>query len=146
MSLRLIVVRHAETDWNRERRYQGRQDTPLSALGRVQAEAAGRMLAAQPLAAVWSSPLARARETAIAIAAPQRLTVREDPAFCEMGFGDWEGLSRDEVLAQFPALYRAWAETPHLARLPGAETLDEVRTRVLAGLDILRAAHDGHTI
>jgi broad specificity phosphatase PhoE len=146
MSLRLIVVRHAETDWNREHRYQGRQDTPLSALGRVQAQAAGRMLSSQALVAVWSSPLARARETALAIAAPQRLSVREDAAFQEMAFGDWEGLSRDEVNARFPALYRAWAETPHLARLPGAETLAEVRARVLAGLETLRAAHDGHTI
>ena len=123
MSLRLVLVRHGETAWNRERRYQGWRDTPLSATGRVQAEAAGRLLARQPLAAVWSSPLERARDTAAAIAAPLGLLVREEAAFKEMRFGEWEGLTRDEASAQFPSLYRAWAETPHLVTLPGAETL-----------------------
>jgi alpha-ribazole phosphatase len=146
MSLVLVLVRHAQTDWNREGRYQGWRDTPLSEAGRVQAEAAGRLLASQPLAAVWSSPLQRARETAAAIAAPQRLEVKEDEAFKEMRFGDWEGLTRDEVNARFPAEYRAWGETPHLATPPGAETLTEVRQRVLHGLEDLRAAHDGQTV
>ena len=146
MSLRLVLVRHAQTDWNREGRYQGWRDTPLSETGRVQAEAAGRLLASQPLAAVWSSPLQRARETAAAIAAPQRLGVREDGAFKEMRFGDWEGLTRDEVSARFPAEYRAWGETPHLVTLPGGETLAEVRQRVLHGLEDLREAHDGQTV
>jgi broad specificity phosphatase PhoE len=146
MSLRLVLVRHAETEWNRERRYQGWRDTPLSELGRAQAEAAGRLLANQSLAAVWSSPLLRARETAAAIAAPQRLAVRQEPAFKEMSFGEWEGLTPDEVSARFPAVYRVWADTPHLAALPGAERLAQVRARVLAGLDELRQAHDGQTI
>jgi broad specificity phosphatase PhoE len=146
MSLRLVLVRHAATDWNRERRYQGWQDTPLSAIGRAQADAAARLLAVEPLAAVWSSPLLRARETAVAIASPQRLAVREEAAFKEMGFGEWEGLTRNEVSARFPTLYQAWAETPHLAVVPGAETLADVRARVLAGLECLRGAHDGETI
>jgi len=146
MSLRLVLVRHAETDWNRERRYQGWRDTPLSEAGRVQAEAAGRLLARQPLAAVWSSPLQRARDTAAAIAAPLRLPVREEAAFKEMRFGEWEGLTRDEASVQFPSLYRAWAETPHLVTLPGAETLAEVRQRVLDGLEDLREAHDDQTV
>ncbi len=146
MSLRLVVVRHAETEWNRARRYQGWQDTPLSELGRAQAEAAGRLLAAQKLAAVWSSPLERARETAAAIAAPHGLAVREEPAFREMRFGEWEGLTRDEVSARFPKEYQVWADTPHLVAVPGAETLAEVRARVLAGLGNLRAAHDGETV
>ncbi len=146
MSLRLVLIRHAETEWNRERRYQGWQDTPLSEAGRAQAEAAGRLLAVERLTAVWSSPLRRARETAVAIAAPQRLTVRLEKAFGEMRFGQWEGLTTDEVSARFPALYRAWLETPHLVALPGAETLAEVRTRALQGLEGLRAAHEGQTV
>ncbi|HEU4438315.1 MAG TPA: histidine phosphatase family protein, partial [Methylomirabilota bacterium] len=68
--MRVLLIRHAETDWNRARRFQGRRDVPLSAAGREQAESAARLLAATPLAAVWSSPLARARETASLIAAP----------------------------------------------------------------------------
>ncbi len=146
MSLRLVVVRHAETDWDRQRRYQGWRDTPLSEAGRAQAEAAARLLAGERLAAVWSSPLRRARETAAAIATPQRLPVRFEEAFTEMRFGQWEGLTADEVSVRFPALYRAWLETPHLVSLPGAETLAEVRERALGGLEDLREAHDGQTV
>ena len=141
-----MLVRHGETDWNRERRYQGQRDTPLSATGRAQAEAAGRLLAGERLQAVWSSPLQRARETAAAIAVPQGLTVQVDEAFGEMRFGQWEGLTVDDVSARFPALYRQWADTPHLVVPPGAETLDEVRARALKGLEDLREAHDGQTV
>jgi broad specificity phosphatase PhoE len=140
------VVRHAETEWNRERRYQGWRDTALSEIGRAQAQAVGHLLARQPLAAVWSSPLRRARDTAAAIAAPQGLCVREEPSFREMRFGEWEGLTRDEVSVSFPAQYRGWSETPHLVVPPGAETLEEVRARVLAGLEEAREAHDGQTV
>ena len=144
--MRILLLRHAETDWNRERRYQGWRDIPLSPTGREQAESAGRLLAASPLAAVWSSPLARARETAALIAAPHTLAVREADAFKEMGFGDWEGLTRDEVRERFPDAHRAWAETPHEAAWPGAETLGVVRARALAGLEALREAHQGQTV
>lgn len=146
MALRLLLVRHAETDWNRERRYQGWRDIMLSETGREQAEAAGRLLARERLAAVWSSPLGRARQTAAAIAAPHALPVREATAFKEMRLGDWEGLTRTEVRVRFPALYEVWSASPHLASVPGGETLAEVRGRVLAGLEDLRAAHDGQTI
>jgi len=146
VALRLLLVRHAETDWNREGRYQGWRDTPLSETGRGQADAVGRLLARERLAAVWSSPLGRARETAAAIAGPQELAVTLAEAFKEMRFGDWEGLTRAEVSARFPALYRSWSDTPHLAAVPGGETLPEVRRRVLGGLRDLRAAHDGQRI
>jgi broad specificity phosphatase PhoE len=144
--MRMLLLRHAETEWNRERRFQGWRDSPLSPTGREQAESAARLLADSSLAAVWSSPLARARETAALIAAPHQLAVQETDAFKEMAFGEWEGLTRDEVLARFPDAHRAWAEAPHEATWPGAETLGAVRARALAGLDALRAAHQGQTI
>ena len=144
--MRVLLLRHAETDWNRERRFQGWRDVPLSATGREQAESAARLLAATRIDAVWSSPLARARDTAAIIAAPHRLAVQESEAFREMGFGDWEGLTRDEVRERFPEAHRAWAEAPHEATWPGAETLAAVRARALAGLEALRAAHTGQTI
>ena len=144
--MRMLLVRHAETDWNRERRFQGGREVSLSAVGREQAESAARLLAATRIDAVWSSPLARARDTAAIIAAPHRLAVQESEAFREMGFGDWEGLTRDEVRERFPEAHRAWAEIPHEATWPGAETLAAVRARALAGLEALRAAHTGQTI
>jgi broad specificity phosphatase PhoE len=144
--MRMLLVRHAETDWNRERRFQGGRDVPLSATGREQAESAARLLAATPLAAVWSSPLVRARDTAAIIAAPHGLAVQEAGAFREMGFGEWEGLTRDEVRERFADAHRAWVETPQEAMWSGAETLAAVRTRALAGLAALRAAHQGQTV
>src|SRR3990172_8873638 len=103
MSLRLLLLRHGETAWNRERRYQGWTDTPLSAEGLLQAEAAARELKEHAFAAVYASPLRRARDTAAAIAAPHRLEVETDPAFKDLGFGQWEGLTLDEARAGFPA-------------------------------------------
>jgi broad specificity phosphatase PhoE len=144
--MRVLLLRHAETDWNRERRFQGRRDIPLSPAGREQAESAARLLAATPLTAVWSSPLARARETATLIAAPHGLGVQVEEAVTEMDFGEWVGLTRDEVKTRFPEALSAWAETPAAARWPGAETLEQVRARALAGLARLRAAHQGQTI
>src|SRR5258705_11440481 len=92
MALRLLLLRHAETDWNREGRYQGWTDTDLSAVGRGQAEAAGRLLARQPLAAVWSSPLRRARDTAAAIADAQGLAGKEHDALNGMRVGGLGGV------------------------------------------------------
>ena len=147
MGLRLFLIRHAQTVWNRDRRYQGWQDSPLSEVGRAQAEAVGRALGKEPLKAVYSSTLGRARETAEAIAAVHGLTVREDPAFREMAFGEWEGLAFDDCKAKDPDRYRLWAEEPHRFCPPGTgETLEAVRTRVLAGLERLRGEHDEQSV
>jgi broad specificity phosphatase PhoE len=147
MGLRLFLIRHAQTVWNRDRRYQGWQDSPLSEIGRTQAEAVGRALTREPLKAVYSSTLGRARETAEAIAAPHGLTVRAEDDFREMAFGDWEGLAFDAARAQDPDRYRLWADQPHLFSPPGGgETLGDVRRRVLAGLDRVRAEHDDQSV
>ena len=147
MGLRLLLIRHAQTVWNRDRRYQGWQDSPLSDVGRAQAESVGRALAQEPLKAVYASTLGRARETAEAIAAQHGLTVRTDPDFREMAFGEWEGLCFDDCKAQDPDRFRLWADAPHRFVPPGGgETLEEVRTRVLTGLDRLRREHDDQTV
>jgi len=146
MALRLLLLRHGETAWNRERRYQGWTDTPLSPTGLQQAEAAARELKEHSFAAVYASPLQRARETAAAIARPHGLEVETDPAFREMGFGEWEGLTVDEARGRDAVLYEGWAKTPHLVVPAGAETLAEVRERVLAGLERLRGGHKDDVI
>jgi broad specificity phosphatase PhoE len=147
MGLRLFLIRHAQTVWNRDRRYQGWQDSPLSEVGRAQAEAVGRALAREPLKAVYSSTLGRARETAEAIAALHGLAVQPDPDFREMAFGEWEGLCFEDCKAKDPDRYRLWADEPHRFVPPGAgETLEDVRGRVLAGLARLRRAHDDQSV
>ena len=72
--------------------------------------------------------------------------MKEHSAFMEMRFGDWEGLTRAEVAARFPEEHQAWLDTPHLVARAGGETLDEVRRRVLDGLEELKRTHDGETI
>jgi broad specificity phosphatase PhoE len=147
MALRLFLIRHAQTVWNRDRRYQGWQDSPLSEIGRSQAEAVGRALAKEPLKAVYASTLGRARDTAEAIAAHHGLPVRAEEAFREMAFGEWEGLAFDDCKAKDPDRYRLWADEPHRFCPPGGgETLDDVRRRVLAGLERLRAEHDDQSV
>ena len=146
MALRLLLLRHGETAWNRERRYQGWTDTPLSPEGLVQAEAAARELKEHAFAAVYASPLRRARDTAAAIAAPHGLEVETDPAFRELAFGEWEGLTLDEARVRDAALYEGWARTPHLFSPPGGESLAQARDRVLTGLERLRTGHPNDVV
>ena len=144
--MRLFLLRHAQTVWNQERRYQGWTDSALTDLGRTQAEAAAKALGGEPLAAVYASTLARSRDTAAAIAALHGLPVHEDADFREMAFGVWEGLTLDEARVRDPESYRVWAETPELFTAPGGETLADVKTRVLAALGRVRAAHEGKSV
>jgi broad specificity phosphatase PhoE len=144
--LRLFVIRHGETAWSRERRFAGSRDVPLSPEGLRQCEAVARALAPQVVAAVYASPLERARASAEVVAKPHRLPVEIEPAFAEMAFGEWEGLTREEVVARFPAAYEQWRHAPHLLRIAGGETLAEVAERTRAGMRALGASHAGETV
>jgi len=144
--LRLFVVRHGETEWVRERRFAGSRDIPLTAAGRDQCAAVARALASATVAAVYASPLERARASAEVIAKPHGLPVRIVPAFSEMTFGSWEGLTRDEARARDPEAWAQWRSAPHLLKLAGGETIAEVAARVTAGVEALQAAHEGHTV
>ena len=145
-AFRLFAVRHGETDWSRERRFAGARDVPLTPAGRVQSEAVARALAGGAVAAVYTSPLERARTSAEVIAKPHRLAVSVEPAFREMAFGEWEGLTRDEAAARFPESMAAWAATPHLVVPPGGEALTDVAARVAQGVRELIALHEGETV
>jgi broad specificity phosphatase PhoE len=131
------LVRHGETEWNREEVFRGRMDVPLNDRGCQQAEAAGRRLAGTRLAAVCTSPLSRARETAEVIARACGLEVCVDEAFVDMDFGDWQGLRLTEVEKRFPELYQTWRIAPAEARIPGAESLVEVKKRAVAAITAL---------
>jgi broad specificity phosphatase PhoE len=146
MSLRLFVVRHGETEYSRGRRFTGWRDVPLSEAGRRQCEAVAQALAGCGASAVYASALERSRASAEVIAKPHRLELRIDDRFREMGFGDWEGLTRDEVAARFPGEFRTWREAPERLARPGGETLGAVAERVAGGLAALRAEHAGATV
>ena len=145
-ALRLLAVRHGATEWSQARRFAGSRDIPLTAQGRLQAEAAAQALAGIVAAAVYTSPLERARTSAEVIAKPHRLEPVVEPDFREMAFGTWEGLTRDELFTRFPAEARVWAGTPHLLTPPDGEALTAVDSRVRAALEALISQHRGETV
>jgi probable phosphoglycerate mutase len=143
--LRLFVLRHGETELSRTRRFTGTRDIGLTALGQRQAQAAAAALPT-PLHAVYASPLERTRTSAEVIAKLHQLPVRFEPRFAEMGFGTWEGLTRDEATAMTPALYADWRRAPHSVTPPGGEALTAVAARVAEGIADLQARHAGETV
>lgn len=143
----LILVRHAETSYNRDGMVQGRADHELSERGRAQARALARSLAERPVAAVYSSPLKRAVATAEAIAAEHGLPVQVEPGLIEMDVGEMEGLSLAEMRERYAEFLREWLSpgAPTL-RLPGGESLEECRDRVGGVIDRLVERHPDGTV
>jgi broad specificity phosphatase PhoE len=136
---RVYLVRHGETGWNAEGRFAGRIDAPLNDAGIAQADAlAGRLL--HPPTAVYSSPLRRAAQTAEAVAAAHGLRVHSKDGLRDMGFGDWEGKTFDEIAESTPGALERWRRSPHTTRVPGGETLDEVRARAWPAFEEVLAA------
>ncbi|NMA61493.1 MAG: histidine phosphatase family protein [Firmicutes bacterium] len=143
---RLILVRHGETVWNQERRYQGQQDSPLSPLGIRQAQETGKFLAREKIAAVYSSDLQRAWTTAQSIAKHHGLTPLADPRLREMSFGVWEGLTRDEIMIEYPDLFYARYQDSLTTRIPNGELPPEVVLRFQDFLDDCLPNHEDETI
>ena len=135
--MKLILIRHGETDWVREGRYQGSTDVPLNRCGRAQARSVARLIKKERPTAVYSSELTRAVETANLIARACRRRVVRDSRLNEVSFGDWEGRSHKEIRAQFPKAVRAWYSARWSSRAPGGETLRSLKQRVTGFLNEL---------
>ncbi|UCF76336.1 MAG: histidine phosphatase family protein [Betaproteobacteria bacterium] len=142
----LIVVRHAETAWNREKRMQGTTDTPLSDVGRVQAQALARRLAGEAFAALYSSDLSRARDTAHAIAQHSGRELVLEPRLRERAFGVFEGLIADEIRARFPQEYARFASRDPDYEVPGGESARGFTERCLGCLAEIAGRHAGEDI
>src|SRR5918999_3118854 len=106
----ILLARHGETDWNRESRFQGHADPPLNELGRQQARELAGSLTDSGVAAVYASPLARARETAEIVAEVLGLPVETRMALREVDVGSWQGLTREEVETRYPDDFRRWLD------------------------------------
>jgi probable phosphoglycerate mutase len=131
----VYLARHGQTAYNLEGRFQGQQQIPLDETGRAQAEELGRRAAAHGFAALWSSPLRRARETADAVARHARLTVREDARLMETDAGDWTDRSFAEVQAESPQAFAAFLAGDPAFAFPGGESFAEQEERVAAALE-----------
>lgn len=145
----LYLVRHAATANNQARppRVQGRRTDPgLSPEGHEQARQTGRALADQPLSAVYTSPLLRARQTAQAIADPHGLSVEPVDDLIEVDVGQWEGRPWDEVQRLYPEAYRLFMTDASVHPYLGGENLGVVQARVIPALERLMADNLGRLI
>lgn len=137
MTTELYLVRHGETDWNRQRRIQGLTDIPLNDTGREQARATGALLARRTFDGVYASPLSRARETAEIIAGELGLPQPElIDALVERNYGEAEGMDFRQIELRYP----------QRADVPGQESRDDVVTRVVPALVALAAAHPDESL
>ena len=153
--MRILLARHGETSWNTEGRHQGQScDVPLSEAGLTQAKALAGRLLGEPIARAVSSPLLRARQTAEIALGERAGMLSVDSGFMEISHGEWEGRLASEIRETHPELQQAWRETPHVVRLPGGESFQEVQDRAWAALclaseglgeadTLLLVSHDG---
>jgi 2,3-bisphosphoglycerate-dependent phosphoglycerate mutase len=140
----IVLVRHGETDWNRDNRFQGHTDLPLNETGRAQARALAEELRGEPFAALYTSPLRRAGETAAILGLQLGLEPRAEASLMEVDVGSWSGLTRTEVEARFPAGFARWLEYGH--GWEDGETYDELGERVVAGLSGIGAKHPDEAV
>jgi probable phosphoglycerate mutase len=142
----IYLIRHGQTAWNKEEIFRGRTEVPLNGIGMREAELAGGYLKDKEIHVIYSSPLSRAWQTAQKIARSHSLEVQPLDGIIDMSFGRWEGHSLQEIQKNDGELYRQWREEPHLVRIPGGESLDEVRIRTMAALDEVIQKHPGKTL
>ncbi len=142
----IVLVRHGETEFNREGVFRGRYDVGLNEAGREQAAATAAALAREPIAAVYSSPLSRALDTARPIAGRHGLKPAVDEAFHNIDLGEWQGAKKETVRLEQAEAWAQWTTEPERMRIPGGETLAEVRSRAFPRLEELATAHDGERI
>jgi broad specificity phosphatase PhoE len=138
---RLLLARHGQSVSNAVRRFQGVQDVALSELGARQAEALGQAIRSLPIAAVYTSPLERARRTAEIAAAGLDVPVTPVDSLRELSLGDWEGHTVEEIRALPGDPYEQWVRDPVACLPPGAEPLSEVQARVVSAMADIAATH-----
>ena len=144
--LKVILVRHGETDWNTKQIFRGRKDIPLNEVGLAQAKAVGVSLSDIQIDAIYSSPLARALETAKVLAESRSLEVELEEGFIDIDFGKWQGITHEKVKEEYESLYEMWLKNPQMVTFPGGETLRDVSTRSMGASEKVLKKHSGKTL
>lgn len=127
----IILVRHGETEWNVEEVYRGRIDINLDEAGVRQAELLGEYLSNLELDAIYSSPLRRALDTANIIAQYQKVGIQVTNGLIDFNYGEWQGLPERKVRKSYRALHNEWHTNPDRVKMPGGESLADVRERAV---------------
>jgi alpha-ribazole phosphatase len=144
--MRLFLIRHGETVWNAERRFQGQTDVPLSPHGERQAAALARVMENESVQLLYASDLRRAWDTALILAESLGLSPRKEARLRELAFGRWEGLTYTELQRRDAAWLAAWQADPSHTAPPGGETLPQITERVNAALTTMLAAGQERTV
>ena len=139
----LVVVRHGQTERNREARFSGHDDVPINDTGAQQARRLAETLQGIPFTALWSSPLLRARQTLAPLAEATGLPVRTDARLAELDQGELDGLPAHALPTRYPDFFAAWRKDPAEVTVPGGETFGACQRRMLAALRDLAAEADG---
>lgn len=142
--MRVILLRHGETAWNRDGVFRGTEDVPLNSLGQEQAALTGERLQKISLARAYTSPLSRSRDTALRVVQSQGLPVENKDFLEDMHFGQWQGRTVEDVAARWPHEYGIWLNSPELCQAPGGESLAGVMERASRGLqELIQEKGDG---
>ena len=143
---RVYLVRHGQTEWNKSLTFRGRIDIPLNERGHREAEAIAEALKDKKIDAIYTSPLRRSIETAQPTAKFFNLEIRPFQGLIDINYGDWEGLTFDEVKKRYGDQYKKWEERPELVMFPNGETLDEARERSFRGFKEILRENAGRSI
>jgi len=138
----IILIRHGETAWNVGEIFRGRIDVELNETGTKQAELLAEHLSKARIEAIYSSPLKRALKTAEIIAGYHKLDVDIAPGLNDFNFGEWQGLSHQEVKAKYTQLYAEWISHPEQVKMPTGESLEDVRKRATGVVNNITARYE----
>jgi broad specificity phosphatase PhoE len=141
-----LLVRHGQTDWNKEIRFRGTTDLPLTPFGHAQAQRVAERLRSEPIAAIYSSPLSRAVETARPLAEALGLPIQIHHGLISVDYGEWQGHTPQEVSGLWLDLYRLWMQSPDQVTFPGGESLPIALDRAVALLNELSETPHGQTV
>lgn len=142
----LILLRHGETDWNRELRFQGHVDVSLNAIGLEQARRLAQRLAGETAHHIYASDLTRARQTADPVSQRLGLATVSDAALREQSFGRVDGMRVDDIKAQYPQAWEDWLQFHEDYCMPEGETTRQFHARVMDAVQRIVAAHRGQTL
>lgn len=143
---RIYFIRHGETDWNAEGKYQGWSDIPLSETGKKQAECLGERFQNIDLDVIYSSPLQRAYDTAQAVAIRKKMEIIPEEHFKEINFGEWEGLTAEQLNHLYGEKFQYFLSHPEDAKFPGDGSFSLVTERIKIGLDKILEENEGKNI
>jgi broad specificity phosphatase PhoE len=143
---KIYLIRHGQTEWNRRQTFRGIIDIPLNERGHREAEAILEAMKDNNISAIYTSPLRRSMETAKPIEKFFHLKIFPVKGLIDINYGDWQGLTIDDVKKRYKEQYNQWVKTPNLIRFPNGETLDEVQERSFCAFKDIVKENPGKTI